>query len=86
MLWCRFAGVEPDRETWKAAHRLFVQAFRDPPDPRERRMLLKILSTPVPEDVCRELFVDYDAFLLGLGRMSLSARCSALASTICDAN
>lgn len=67
-----FGGVEPDRETWKAAHEAFLQAFREPLDTRERRSLAKILSKPIPESVSRELFVDYESFLFNLGRMSLN--------------
>ncbi|KAI0297053.1 hypothetical protein B0F90DRAFT_1876045 [Multifurca ochricompacta] len=54
-------GAEPDRATWQAAHKAFVQAFK----------LAKLLKRPPPKDVADALFT-YDGFLHGLGRMSLN--------------
>ena len=65
-------GAEPDRATWKKAYQLFVQAFREPVDDAHKKKLAKLLKKPLSADIAAELF-DYDAFLRGLGRMSLSA-------------
>jgi len=67
----RFGGAEPDRDTWKEAHKLFLRAFLDPQLAQEKKKLSRILKKPLPESISRELF-EYDAFLRGLGRMSLS--------------
>ncbi|EMD30911.1 hypothetical protein CERSUDRAFT_163648 [Gelatoporia subvermispora B] len=64
-------GAEPDRATWKRAYQLFVQAFRDPTDDAHKKKLAKLLKKPLSKDIADELF-DYDAFLRGLGRMSLN--------------
>jgi hypothetical protein len=68
---CRFGDVEPDRVTWKEAHRLFLCAFCEPSTPQEKKRLARVLKKPIIESVNCEFF-DYDAFLRGLGRMSLS--------------
>ena len=65
-------GVEPDRETWHRAFELYIQAFNAPESAGEQKKLAKILRRPIPETLHREFF-KYDAFLRGLGRMSLSA-------------
>ena len=65
-------GVEPDRNTWQAAHKAYTQAFVEPPDTTSQKKLAKILKRPLPKEVADALFT-YDGFLHGLGRMSLSA-------------
>lgn len=63
---------EPDRESWKKAHQLFVQAFKEPKTVPETKKLAKVLKKPPPEEVGMGIF-DYDTgFLRGLGRMSLN--------------
>jgi hypothetical protein len=67
--------MEPDRATWQAAHKVFVQAFVEPPDTAGQKKLAKLsklLKRPLPKEVADVLFT-YDGFLHGLGRMSLSA-------------
>ena len=64
-------GAEPDRAMWKKAHKLYVQAFQEPATDAEKKRLAKLLKKPLRQDVSDLLF-DYDAFLRGLGRMSLS--------------
>ncbi|RPD63401.1 SET domain-containing protein [Lentinus tigrinus ALCF2SS1-6] len=64
-------GAEPDRALWKKAHKLYVQAFQEPATEPEKRRLAKLLKKPLPKEVSDTLF-DYDAFLRGLGRMSLN--------------
>ena len=71
-------GAEPDRAMWKKAHKLYVQAFQEPTTDAEKKRLAKLLKKPLPQDVADALF-DYEAFLRGLGRMSLST--SPLKST-----
>ncbi len=56
---------------WKKAHKLYVQAFQEPATEPEKKRLAKLLKKPLPKEVSDTLF-DYDAFLRGLGRMSLS--------------
>ena len=68
----RLQGAEPDRSTWQAAHKAFVQAFVEPTDTAWQKKLAKVLSQPPPKEVTDALFT-YDGFLHGLGRMSLSA-------------
>ena len=63
---------------WKKAHKLYVQAFQEPTTDAEKKRLAKLLKKPLPQDVADALF-DYEAFLRGLGRMSLST--SPLKST-----
>lgn len=71
-------GLEPDRQSWKKAHELYLSAFKAPKAPDEQKKLAKILKRPLPEALQSELF-EYAAFLRGLGRMSLSqcAQCPA---------
>ncbi|KAL4065513.1 hypothetical protein V8B97DRAFT_1166233 [Scleroderma yunnanense] len=64
-------GLEPDRETWRKAFQLYIQAFKEPKTTAEQRKLAKILRKPIPESLQREFF-EYDGFLRGLGRMSLN--------------
>ncbi|KAI6126309.1 hypothetical protein EDD16DRAFT_313552 [Pisolithus croceorrhizus] len=64
-------GVEPDRETWQKAFELYLQAFKEPKTALEQKKLAKILRKPIPESLQKELF-GYDAFLRGLGRISLN--------------
>ena len=68
----RLHGVEPDRDTWQAAHKAYTQAFVESPDTTWQKKLAKILKRPLPKEVADALFT-YDGFLHGLGRMSLSA-------------
>lgn len=49
-----------------------MQAFKEPPSAAEKKKLVRLLKTPLPEDIDTELF-SYDAFLRSLGRMSLSS-------------
>lgn len=67
----RDKGVKPDRENWKKAHELYLLAFKAPKASHEQKKLARILKKPVPESIEKDLF-EYDAFLHGLGRMSLS--------------
>ncbi|TBU59985.1 SET domain-containing protein [Dichomitus squalens] len=72
--WCMRGhrlGAEPDRAMWKKAHKLYVQAFQEPATDAEKKRLAKLLKKPLPQDVSDTLF-DYEAFLRGLGRMSLN--------------
>lgn len=68
----RLGNAEPDRETWKGAFELYLRAFQSPITEPEKKNLRRILKKPVRKEVLDEFF-DYDAFLRGLGRMSLSA-------------
>lgn len=68
---CDRSAAEPDRATWKKAFQLYSQAFREPVQEAEKKKLARILKKPIPQEVIDELF-DYEAFLRGLGRMSLS--------------
>ena len=70
-------GAEPDRATWKKTYKLYVQAFQEPATEAEKKRLGKILKKPLPQDVV-DMFFDYEAFLRGLGRMSLSECSSCL--------
>ncbi|OCH92551.1 SET domain-containing protein [Obba rivulosa] len=64
-------GAEPDRATWKRAYQLFIQAFREPADDAHKKKLARLLKKPLSPAIADELF-DYNAFLRGLGRMSLN--------------
>ncbi|KAH9996410.1 SET domain-containing protein [Russula compacta] len=64
-------GAEPDRATWQAAHKAFVQAFVVPPDLAWEKKLARLLKRPPPKQVADALFT-YDGFLHGLGRMNLN--------------
>jgi hypothetical protein len=81
----RLHGAEPDRATWQAAHRAFVQAFVEPPDAAWQKKLAKVLKRPPPKEVADALFT-YDGFLHGLGRMSLSAWSSIVVIIINNAS
>ncbi len=70
-------GAEPDRAMWNKAHKLYVQAFQEPATDAEKKRLAKLLKRPLRQDVADALF-DYEAFLRGLGRMSLSTSLSSL--------
>jgi len=65
-------GRLPDRATWQAAYRAFTQAFVVPPDTVQQKKLVKLLKRLLSKEVADALFT-YEAFLYGLGRMSLSA-------------
>lgn len=67
----RLGDAEPNRETWKQAYQLYVQAFRDPTTEGDKKKLSRLLRKPLPKEVADSVF-EYDAFLWGLGRMSLS--------------
>ncbi|KAG9310945.1 hypothetical protein JVU11DRAFT_8819 [Chiua virens] len=64
----REGGTEPDRDSWKMAHELFLQTFKSPKAPDEQKKLAKILKRPIPESIQKDLF-EYDAFLRGLGHL-----------------
>lgn len=67
----RGKGVEPDRQNWKKAHELYLWTFKAPKTLDEQKKLARILKKSVPASMHKELF-EYDTFLRGLGRMSLS--------------
>ncbi|KAF8064044.1 hypothetical protein FPV67DRAFT_1782409 [Lyophyllum atratum] len=62
---------EPERESWKKARNVFVQAFQSPRSPADQKSLAKILKKPLNPVIEKALF-EYDGFLRGLGRMSLN--------------
>ncbi|EPS98900.1 hypothetical protein FOMPIDRAFT_1024458 [Fomitopsis schrenkii] len=64
-------GAEPDRAAWKKTFELYLHAFREPTTDRDKKRLARILKKPINPEVADALFT-YDAFLLGLGRMSLN--------------
>ncbi|KAI0076992.1 SET domain-containing protein [Panus rudis PR-1116 ss-1] len=64
-------GAEPDHATWKRAFQLYVQAFDEPYSEAEKKKLAKILRKRIPSELKGEFF-EYNAFLWGLGRMSLN--------------
>ena len=61
----------PDDDTWKAAHRLVIQAFCDPVETKDKKRLEKLLKKNLPENLKVALF-DYNSFLTNLMRMNLS--------------
>lgn len=67
----RLGNAQPDRDTWKKAYELYIQAFQSPVKDVEKKKLARLTKKPVRKEVQEWLF-DYDAFLRGLGRMSLS--------------
>ncbi|KAI0263281.1 hypothetical protein BC834DRAFT_957927 [Gloeopeniophorella convolvens] len=67
--WLR--GAEPDRETWEAAHKVFVRAFVAPPDAAAQKKLARLVKRPLPKEISDALF-SLDGFLHGLGRMGLN--------------
>lgn len=62
---------EPDQESWKYCFQLYIQAFREPKSAPEQKKLARILKKPLDVEIEKDLF-NYNAFLCGLGRMSLS--------------
>lgn len=50
---------------------MYMQAFRQPKELENQKKLAKILKKPLDPEVEKEFFT-YEAFLRGLGRMSLS--------------
>lgn len=63
---------EPDRAAWKKAYQLYIEAFKEPKTPLEKKKLARIVKKPLNAEIDNELF-EYDpGFLRGLGRMSLS--------------
>ncbi|KAG1761207.1 hypothetical protein EDD22DRAFT_897873 [Suillus occidentalis] len=67
----REQGLEPDRENWRRAFELYLQAFKEPRTPAEQKKLVRILKKPIPEELQKFTF-EYQGFLRGLGRMSLN--------------
>jgi len=65
------SAAAKDRAAWKAAHKVYIQAFRSPVDPAHQKKLAKLVKQPLPEDIESELF-PYESFLRGLGRMNLN--------------
>lgn len=70
-------SLEPDQASWKMCFQLYLQAFREPKSAPDQKKLARILKKPLNPDVEKDLF-DYDSFLRGLGRMSLSMPPSCL--------
>jgi hypothetical protein len=58
-------------EMWKHCHQLILQAFKDPPSNTHKNALKRVLRKPIPEELDQE-FLSWDAFLLGMGKMSLN--------------
>jgi hypothetical protein len=50
---------------------LFLQAFKEPKSPAQQKKLARILQRQIPDELQKDTF-NYQAFLRGLGRMSLS--------------
>jgi hypothetical protein len=48
-----------------------LQAFKEPKSPAQQKKLARILQKQIPEELQKDTF-NYQAFLRGLGRMSLS--------------
>ncbi|KAJ7585251.1 hypothetical protein C8J56DRAFT_862870 [Mycena floridula] len=65
------APSESETAAWKKAHKLFLQAFKEPKTPGEQKKLARLLKKPLSPELEKELF-DYEAFSRGLGRMSLN--------------
>lgn len=72
---CKTSGLEPDQAMWKRAWRTFSSALKEPASEKEKKALKKIVKREVGEvlgaTVEEELW-EYEGFLRGLGRMSLS--------------
>ncbi|KAH9943894.1 SET domain-containing protein [Amylocystis lapponica] len=64
-------GVQPDRAMWAKASSLFTQAFHEPATVPDKKRLARLLKKPLGKEIADEFF-EYDAFLRGLGRMSLN--------------
>jgi hypothetical protein len=62
---------EPDQVTWKKFYQLYFQTFREPKSAADQKKLARILKKPLDPEIEKYLF-KYEAFLNGLGRMSLS--------------
>ena len=60
--------LSPDHQTWKRGFELLQAALKTP---IESKKLQRIIKKPLSSDVAPELF-EYSAYLVGLGRMSLS--------------
>ena len=68
---------EPDQVTWNKCYQLYFQAFREPKSAADQKKLARIMKKPLDPEIEKYLF-EYDAFLHGLGRMSLSTFCFEL--------
>jgi len=64
-------GLEPDRESWRRAFDLYLQAFKEPTLPVQQKKLARMLKKQIPQELQTDTF-EYQAFLRGLGRMSLN--------------
>ncbi|TFK72380.1 SET domain-containing protein [Pluteus cervinus] len=60
------------RPTWTKAHKLFVEAFKEPTGSSEKKKLARLLKKPLPLDVESDIFQYDPNFLRGLGRMNLN--------------
>ncbi|OJA13935.1 hypothetical protein AZE42_01349 [Rhizopogon vesiculosus] len=67
----RDQGLEPDRESWRRAFDLYLQAFKEPTFPIQQKKLVRMLKKQIPQELQTGTF-EYQAFLRGLGRMSLN--------------
>ncbi|KAF5336557.1 hypothetical protein D9611_006501 [Ephemerocybe angulata] len=67
-----FGEKEPERSTWKKAHQLVVQAFKEPRNVGDQKRLAKILKKPLPAEIEQDLFEYEPGFLMNLGKMSLN--------------
>ncbi|PFH45727.1 hypothetical protein AMATHDRAFT_158045 [Amanita thiersii Skay4041] len=62
---------EPDREIWKRAYELYLQAFKEPKTPLEQKKLGRLLKKHLRSDIEQDLFT-YNGFLRSLGKMNLN--------------
>jgi hypothetical protein len=62
---------EPDQITWNKCYQLYFEAFREPKSVADQKKLARIMKKPLDPEIEKYLF-EYDGFLRGLGRMSLS--------------
>jgi hypothetical protein len=70
----REASQTASEALWRRTHQLFVEALLSPPNSSQAKALSRLKGKNLlPADIIKELF-EYDAFLLGLGKMSLSRR------------
>lgn len=71
----REASQTASEELWERFHALFIESFVSPKTPAHVKALAKLKGKQggpqLPPEVAKELF-EYDGFLLGLGKMSLS--------------
>ncbi|KAF7964769.1 hypothetical protein HWV62_3144 [Athelia sp. TMB] len=65
------AGREPDRDTWQKCFKLYASAFHTPKSSGDQKKLSRILKKPLDSEL-NDAFFEYNSFLSGLGRMSLS--------------